>query len=496
MATDSPALSAENPATSSGASQSKSKNKNRSSSQKSGSYLPDIHRALPASIDAEKGLLGSIFLAPGRVVDECIQRKVTEEYFHLPSHRLIYSLLVEMREAGKPIDLISVTQLLEDRKKLSDAGGPAAIADLFTFVPTDANATYYLEILREKYLLRQIITACTQYAARAYEEQEDVPTLLDEVEKEVLAIRGDNFGASIPDMKDLAIEALDGIEKLFQNRGALTGISTGFAGLDQLTSGMHEGEMIVIAARPSMGKTALAMNIAEHVAVQARKAVAVFSLEMSTQQLMQRLLCSLARVDMKKIRDGFIGKHDMQNLVTATTKLSESKMFIDDTPGLSILEMRARARRLKERHDIQLIVIDYLQLLKSTSRKAMDNRQIEVAEISSGVKALAKELKLPVIVLAQLNRNPESRTGGGKGKPRLSDLRESGSIEQDADVVGLLWREEYYADDEEEKNETEGRSELIIAKQRNGPTDSVPLCFLKSFTRFEDRAPEREEPAK
>jgi replicative DNA helicase len=230
------------------------------------------------------------------------------------------------------------------------------------------------------------------------------------------------------------------------------------------------------------------------VAVEANKAVAVFSLEMSTQQLMQRLLCSLAKVDLKKIRDGFIGKHDMGNLIQATQKLSDCKMFIDDTPGLSILELRARARRLKDRQDIQLIVIDYLQLLKSPSKRGQENRQVEVAEISAGVKALAKELKIPIIVLAQLNRNPEGRSGGSKGKPVLSDLRESGSIEQDADLVGLLWREEYYASDEEEKKETEGRAELIIAKQRNGPVGPVPLTFLKNITRFEDRAPEREEP--
>ena len=294
-------------------------------------------------------------------------------------------------------------------------------------------------------------------------------------------------------MKELAMEALDSIEKLFQNRGALTGLPTGFKGIDVMTSGMHAGEMIVIAARPSMGKTALAMNIAEHVAIEARKPVAVYSLEMSTQQLMQRLLCSHARVDLKRIRDGFIGKHDMTNLIQATTRLSECQMYVDDTPGLGILELRARARRLKDRHDVQLIVIDYLQLLRSPSRRGQENRQVEVAEISSGIKSLAKELGIPVVVLAQLNRNPEARTGDSKGKPRLSDLRESGSIEQDADLVGLLWREEYYADDDEEKKESEGKAELVIAKQRNGPVGAVPLTFLKHITRFEDRAPDREE---
>lgn len=496
MPADSPALSAENPVLTNGAAEGKGRSGKRDYSQKKGPYLPDIHRALPQSVDAEKGILGSILLAPGKVLDECIQAQVGAKYFHHPAHARIFSVLVEMREANKPIDLISVTQLLEDRHILEEVGGAAAITELFTFVPTASNAAYYVEILRDKYLLREIIGTCTEYGARAYDEQGDVRILLDEAEARILAIGEDRFKAKVPEMRELAMEALDAIEKMFQNRGALTGLPSGFANLDQMTNGLHEGEMIVIAARPSMGKTAFAMNIAEHVAVEANKPVAVYSLEMSTQQLMQRLLCSMARVDLKKIRDGFIGKHDMGNLITATQKLADCKMYIDDTPGLSILELRARARRLKDRHDIQLIVIDYLQLLKSPSKRGQENRQVEVAEISAGVKALAKELRIPIIVLAQLNRNPEGRSGGSKGKPVLSDLRESGSIEQDADLVGLLWREEYYAQDDEERKESEGRAELVIAKQRNGPVGGVPLTFLKSITRFEDRAPDREEAAK
>jgi replicative DNA helicase len=495
MPADSPASSVENPVNANGSGEGKSRAKKRDYSQKKGAYLPDIHRALPQSVDAEKGLLGSILLSPGKVLDECIQQQVGAKYFHHPANARIFEVLVDMREDNRPIDLISLTQLLQDRHLLEEVGGPVAITELFTFVPTASNATYYLELLREKFLLREIIATCTEYGARAYDEQGDVQILLDEVEGRILAIGDDRFKAKVPEMRELAMEALDAIEKMFQQRGALTGLPSGFANLDGMTNGLHPGEMIVIAARPSMGKTAFAMNIAEHVAVEAGKPVAVYSLEMSTQQLMQRLLCSLAKVDLKKIRDGFIGKHDMANLIAATQKLADCKMFIDDTPGLSILELRARARRLKDRHDIQLIVIDYLQLLKSPSKRGQENRQVEVAEISAGVKALAKELKVPIIVLAQLNRNPEGRTGGSKGKPVLSDLRESGSIEQDADLVGLLWREEYYAADDEEKKETEGRAELIIAKQRNGPVGPVSLTFLKHITRFEDRAPDRDEPA-
>jgi len=237
-----------------------------------------------------------------------------------------------------------------------------------------------------------------------------------------------------------------------------------------------------------MGKTALAMNIAEHVALHARRAVAIFSLEMSSQQLVQRLLCSQARVNLGRVRDGFMAERDFQNLTHAAARISESPMLIDNSAGLSILELRAKARRMKAQHDIALVVIDYLQLLRSTSRRAMDNRQLEISEISSGIKALAKELGIPILVLAQLNRNPENRTGDSRGRPRLSDLRESGSIEQDADVVGLLMREEYYADTEEEKEAAQGKATLIVAKQRNGPVGDVPLTFLKEYTRFEDRA--------
>jgi replicative DNA helicase len=259
-----------------------------------------------------------------------------------------------------------------------------------------------------------------------------------------------------------------------------------------MTDGMHGAEMFVIAARPSMGKTALAMNIAEHVAIDGQKPVAIFSLEMSSQQLVQRMLCSRARVSLQKVKEGFLRDRDFPCLTAAASKLAEARLFIDDTSAISILELRAKARRLKTQHDIQLIVIDYLQLLRSTSRRAQDNRQIEISEISAGIKALAKELGIPIIVLAQLNRNPEKRGGG---KPLLSDLRESGSIEQDADVVALLIRDEYYAESDEERQDAEGKATLIIAKQRNGPVGDISLTFLKEFTRFEDRATSAEEGA-
>jgi replicative DNA helicase len=281
------------------------------------------------------------------------------------------------------------------------------------------------------------------------------------------------------------MEAIEEIEQLYENRGAITGLPTGFIELDRMTSGLHPAEMIVIAAGPSMGKTAFAMNIAEHVALDVRKAVAVFSLEMSSPQLVQRMLCSRGKINLQKIRNGFLSERDFPTLTAAAAKLAESPLFIDDTAGLTISELRAKARRLKSQQDIQLIVIDYLQLLRGSSRRSQENRQLEISEISAGIKALAKELCIPIIVIAQLNRQPELR---GNGTPRLSDLRESGSIEQDADVVGLLVRAEYYETDENAKQEMAGEAELIIAKQRNGPVGEVPLVFLKEFTRFESRA--------
>ncbi len=453
-----------------------------------GSYLPDIHRLLPQDSHAEQGVLSSILLAPKEVGGLCVEKGIRKDHFHIPAHSSIYEVLLEMYDQRQPIDLITLTANLRNRKLLDQVGGPAFVTDLFTFLPTAANASYYLEILEEKYTLREIIRVCTEYAARSYDEQGDVTSLLDEVETRVLALSQERYKDKTASMKDQVMAAIHSIEELYANRGGLTGISTGLDTLDKMTDGLHKAEMFVIAARPSMGKTALAMNIAEYVAIEGKKPVAVFSLEMSASQLVQRLLCSRARVDLGNVRNGLLSERDFPALTTAASKLAESKIFIDDTAGLSILELRAKARRLKSQHGIEAIFIDYLQLLRSTTRRAQDNRQIEIAEISSGLKALAKELDIPIVVLAQLNRNPEGRTGEAKGRPRLSDLRESGSIEQDADVVGLLVREEYYADSDEEKKESEGKATLIIAKQRNGPVGDVPLTFLKQFTRFENRA--------
>ncbi|MBA3386595.1 MAG: replicative DNA helicase [Chthoniobacterales bacterium] len=450
----------------------------------------DVGRTLPHSVEAEQGVLGSMLISPQETIAECVE-KISEQYFYVPAHQTIYSYLVELWNAGQAIDLITFTQVLRDRNVLDAVGGAAFVTSLFTFVPTAANIAYYLEIVREKFILRQIIAAATESVRRAYDEQDEVNNLLDEVEAKILAVGEDRFKGEMPGMKEQVMGALESIEQLWERRGGITGISTGFTELDRMTNGMHEAEMIVIAARPSMGKTALAMNIAEHVAISSKLPVAVFSLEMSSQQLVQRLLCSRARVNLQKVREGFLAERDFPSLTAAASKLAEAEIYIDDSAGLNILELRAKARRLKLQKKIKLIVVDYLQLLRSTTRRAQDNRQLEISEISAGLKGLAKELKVPIIVLSQLNRQPEARSGG---KPRLSDLRESGSIEQDADLVGLLVRPELYEEDEEARAEKAGEAELIIAKQRNGPVGEVPLTFLKEFTRFEDRARNVAEP--
>src|SRR5215467_4885796 len=450
----------------------------------------EVPRSLPSSEDGEKGVLCSLLLSPREVADICVLR-LRPDAFYIPAHQIIYGLILEFGDKSKPIDFVSLKQALKDRNQLEEIGGPEYLSALYSFVPTASNAAYYIQIVREKYVLRRLIIAFNNLSNQCYDAQEDIEPLLDDAEKEIFAITGQHVNTEIVATKDLVMATIEQIEKLYENRGSLTGIPTGFGDLDKMTLGLHPAEMIVIAARPSMGKTALAMNIAEHVAMNVGKPVAVFSLEMSSQQLVQRLLCSRAKVDLQRVRDGFLSERDFPSLTAAASKLAEAKIFIDDSASLSILELRAKARRLKAQQDVSLIIVDYLQLLRSTSRRAQDNRQLEISEISAGLKALAKDMKIPVIVVAQLNRQPEQRSGG---KPRLSDLRESGSIEQDADLVGLLVRPEMYEEDEEARVEKAGEAELIIAKQRNGPVGEIPLTFLKEFTRFEDRARNVTEP--
>jgi replicative DNA helicase len=419
---------------------------------------------------------------------ECIEKfkdNGTEAFYDL-RHRTIYEYLLEMYDRRQGIDVITLHEKLRDKGIIDQIGGIPYLTQLQDAVPSTANISYYLEFVYEKFLLRKMIQTCTNAVGKIYDFNGEVDALLDEVETDVLKVAESRVQGTVVTTKDLVGRAIGTIETFFNRKGALSGIATGFPDLDRMTDGLHPAEMIVIAARPSMGKTSLAMNIVEHVAIEEKLPVAVFSLEMSAESLILRMMCSLARVNLRTIRDGFMSEADFPKLTNAAGKLSGSKLYIDDTAGLSILQLRARARRLSQQHGIKLFVIDYLQLLHSTSRRSQDNRQQEIAEISSGIKALAKELRVPVIVLAQLNRELEKDKSR---KPRLSDLRESGAIEQDADLVGLLYKPDAGDEDSDAPAESDGLPEnLLIAKQRNGPTGDVHLTFLKSYTRFESAA--------
>ena len=378
----------------------------------------DVLRSLPVSSDAEKAVLSCMLKAPADVIGQAVE-KLNTDCFYIPAHRIVYETLIDLyqNQAMGELDLVVLNNTLSDRGHMESVGGPAAVAELLDDVPSIKMFDYYANILKSKFVLRRIIQDCGECANQAYDDPEAVFDLLDDVESRVLKIRdaAEKEGDILP-IKKHAFAAVETIEESFRNSGkGVTGLSSGFANIDQYTNGFQGGEMIVIAARPSMGKTSLVMNIVENVSLLAdeRKASAVFSLEMSAEQLVLRLICSRAGVEMGKLRGGFLNQQrDFPRLVQVANDLAQSEIYIDDTPGISIMELRAKARRLKKQFDIQVIAIDYLQLLKSHSKKAQDNRQVEVAEISGGIKALAKELDIPLIVLAQLNRNPESRRGG------------------------------------------------------------------------------------
>jgi len=445
-----------------------------------------VDRLPPHSAEAEQGVLGCVLLSPNECMGECIEKfKSGSEVFYDLRHQTIFNTLAVMYDTREAIDLITLQQRLKNSQLLDEVGGIAYLASLPDMVPSSANLSYYLEIVHEKFLLRKMIHTCTDVVARVYDYEGQVDALMDEVERDILRISESRVQNHTNTIKDLVKKAINTIEDFHQRQGLLTGVGTGFTDLDKMTSGFHPGEMIVIAARPSMGKTSLAMNIAEHVAIDLRIPVGVFSLEMTSESLVLRMLCSRSRVNLRNVRDGFLAERDFPKLTGAAGKLANSPLFIDDSSGLSILQMRAKARRMFQQYGIKLFVIDYLQLLHSTARRA-ENRQQEIADISSGIKALAKELSVPIIVLSQLNRELEREKNR---KPRLSDLRESGAIEQDADVVGLLYKPS--SDDDESGGASEQDAvpvNLLLAKQRNGPTGDVCLTFLKSYTRFESAA--------
>ncbi len=444
--------------------------------------------SLPASIHAETAILGAMLLDALAINDATM--RLTAEDFSLDSHRRIYSAIVELATIGQGVDYITVREVLARKKELDSIGGPAYLAFLTEGIPRNLNIESYVRIVKDKSLLRQLMSIFHEGATRASDQSEDAVNVLGDVEAQLASVADSAIQRGFSGITEIVAQSFGSIDKLYEQGREITGLATHYIEFDRMTSGLQESELIIIAARPSMGKTAWAINIAQNAAVRDGKVVAVFSLEMSKESLLRRLLASEALVNSRKIQTGFLPKEDKTKLINALERLMESKLFIDDTPGINLAEMRAKARRLKQQEGVlDLIVIDYLQLITGTAsagKKGFENRTQEVSAISRGLKALAKEMKVPVIALSQLSRSSEQR--GGDKKPMLSDLRESGSIEQDADVVAFIHRDSYYNKDEngDEDPDSKGKAEIIIAKQRNGPTGSVHLAYLSDYTRFEN----------
>ena len=442
-----------------------------------------IEKIPPQNLEAESSVLGSMLFTP-----DAVYRGVeilSESFFYSEAHRLIFAAMVSLFDRNQAIDLITVTEELRKRKNLEAIGGASYLAQLTTQVPSAANIEHYSRIVKEKALLRSLINTATNIIQEGFDPTAEGSQVLDRAERMIFDISQNRIEGKFIRMNEIIKDSIEAIDHLYQRKEHVTGVATGFHDFDIKTAGLQASDLVIMAGRPSMGKSAFVCGIAEHVSVVLNKPVAFFSLEMSKEQLVQRMLCSHARVDAQKVRTGYLSHSDWPKLTSAAGKLSEAPLFIDDTPAMTVLEVRAKARRLKAQHGISLVIVDYLQLLESKSRG--ENRQQEITEISRSLKALARELKVPVIAISQLSRAVESRTGN---RPQLSDLRESGSIEQDADVVVFLFREEYYHPTDENRN----KAEAIISKQRNGPVGSCDLLFLKEWTRFENPEFHREQP--
>lgn len=444
------------------------------------------HRLPPQNLEAEMSVLGGVLLE-----NEALNRALEvlrPEDFYREAHRKIFAALITLSERNEPADLVTLTAVLKNRDALEEVGGSSYLSTLVDFVPTAANISYYCKIVKEKAISRELIKVATEIASKGYEGGE-VEASLDWAEGEIFKIANMKSRPSVFATKDIVKETIKTIEKLYDRKELITGVPTGFADIDNMTSGLQGGDLVIIAARPSMGKTAFCLNLVEHAAMHSKQPIPsiVFSLEMSKEQLVQRLLCSVARIEAGRVRTGKLAQSEFPTLVNAAGIIAEAPIYIDDTPAISVLEVRAKARRLKAEKNIGLIVVDYLQLMTG---KNTESRQQEISEISRSLKALAKELNLPVIALSQLNRSLESRTDK---RPILADLRESGAIEQDADVIMFLYRETVYCDacrrrDNSCTENHERSAEVIIGKQRNGPLGIEQLTFLGEFTRFESRS--------
>jgi replicative DNA helicase len=446
-----------------------------------------LDRSLPASPDAERAVLGAVLL-DNSTYSQAAEHLGADD-FSLDSHRRIYLRMMELAESSRPIDFVTLTEQLGQHKEIEAVGGVAYVTSLTDGLPRVKNIEQYVRIVKDKALLRSLIHAASSAIQKAYEQDAPAEEIVDAAETAIFQISEKRIGVGFQGITEIVKDSFGSIDKLYERGQRITGLETHFEDFDNLTSGLQKSDLVIVAARPSMGKTAFAINIAENAAVMDKKVVGVFSLEMSRESLLLRLLCSQSRVDSHKLRTGFLSREDRGKLVAGLGALLEAPIFIDDTPGITISEMRAKSRRLQQSQGrLDLIIVDYLQLVSGTPAgggRRYENRTQEVSAISRGLKAMAKDMRCPVVALSQLSRAPETRTGNNR--PQLSDLRESGSIEQDADVVGFIFREEVYKPEDEELH---GKAELIIAKQRNGPTGCVNLTFLKQLTRFENRASE------
>jgi len=434
--------------------------------------VPD--RLPPQNLEAEQSVLGAVLL-DNQALLRCLE-VIGEDDFYRDAHRRIFRSMLDLFDKGEAIDIVTVSEQLAKRDELDTIGGSSYLAELASVVPTAANATYHAKILREKALLRALLRSSTDIATKVYEDSSEAEELLDFAEKSVFEISDRRVKGAFANMRDMVKDSFSMIEKLYDKKETITGAPSGFPDMDEMTTGFQPGDLIIVGGRPSMGKTAFSLNIAQHIGIELKEPVAIFSLEMSTRQLVMRMLCSEAMVDSNKVRKGFVAKEDWHKLTSAAGRLTEAPILIDDASNINVLEMRAKARRLKMEHGLSMVIVDYLQLMRG--RSSFERREQEISDISRSLKALAKELEIPVIALSQLNRGVELRTDK---RPTLADLRESGAIEQDADVIIFLYRDEVYDKDNPDKK---GRAEAIISKQRNGPTGTVRLSYLGYCTRF------------
>lgn len=433
-----------------------------------------LDRIPPQNLEAEQAVLGAVLLDGDALVTA--MERIGSEDFYGTKHQYIFEAMIELAEANDPVDLVTLTNRLQDKQQLEQIGGVSYLTQLANSVPTAANVDYYAQIIEEKSLMRRLIRAASQIASTGYTSSEAVGSLLSDAEQRIMEISQRRSNSGFVSIRDVLMEVFDRVEFLYQHKGGATGIASGFRDLDKMTSGFQRSDLIIVAARPSVGKTAFALNIAQNVGVREKETVAIFSLEMGASQLVQRMICAEANVDANRLRTGFLENDDWEKMTMAIGTMAEANIYIDDSPAVTVADIRAKCRRLKKEKGLGMILIDYLQLIHGRG-KAGDNRQQEVSEISRTLKQIARELEVPVIALSQLSRGVEQRQDK---RPMMSDLRESGSIEQDADIVAFLYRDDYYNQETEKKNIIE----IIIAKQRNGPVGTVELAFLKNYNKF------------